>query len=315
MKKKKLSLNDVVMISAFLGVVLVGAILNSRFLSIQNILSVFQQMSEMGIMTLGLTVVILIGGIDLSCGSIMGLCAVVSGICLTSGISTFLVIIISLSIAVIAGICNGFFVAVIRIPPMIATLGTQMLLFGLALILSKGNSISGIPQSFYFLGQSKIVGIPIQAHIFILTWLVLIVLLKKKKFGKSLYILGNNEKAAKYSGIQTVKVTIYAYVICAVLSAIAGNIQVSRVATARADMGSTFIMQCISAIVLGGTSMNGGIGGVTGSVIGIMIFAMIGNIMNLVGITSFWQQLATGSILIIVIVFNRIIEMRKMKVK
>ena len=307
-KKIRLSLNGIVLMAAFLGIVIIGTVVNENFLTMKNILSIFQQMSEMGIMALGLTIVIITGGNDLASGTTMGLCAVVSGLCLTSGMPIPLALLISLAAAVACGCLNASLVALIGIPPMIATLGTQMFFYGAALVLSKGNSISNIPREFYFLGQDKLAGLPLQAVILILLTIVLAVILKKKVFGKHLFAIGNNIKASAYSGIRTVKVLFLAYITCSVLCCIAGNIQVSRVATARADMGYSFLMPCISAVVLGGTSIDGGIGGVGGTVVGVLIFAMISNIMNLAGISSFWQQLATGSILVLVVVFNKITD-------
>ncbi|MBU9727352.1 ABC transporter permease [Diplocloster modestus] len=314
-KKIRLSLNGIVLMAAFLGIVIIGTVVNENFLTMKNILSIFQQMSEMGIMALGLTIVIITGGNDLASGTTMGLCAVVSGLCLTSGMPIPLALLISLAAAVACGCLNASLVALIGIPPMIATLGTQMFFYGAALVLSKGNSISNIPREFYFLGQDKLAGLPLQAVILILLTIVLAVILKKKVFGKHLFAIGNNIKASAYSGIRTVKVLFLAYITCSVLCCIAGNIQVSRVATARADMGYSFLMPCISAVVLGGTSIDGGIGGVGGTVVGVLIFAMISNIMNLAGISSFWQQLATGSILVLVVVFNKITENSQLRLK
>lgn len=313
--RKRFTLHEMVLAGAFLLIFLIGACSNENFLSIRNILSLFQQMSEMGIMAMGLTIVIITGGMDLSAGTTMGLCAVTSGLCLTKGLGVVPSLIISLGVAVLCGVMNAVLVAIIRIPPMIATLGTQMFFLGVALVLSKGNSISGIPESFYFLGQAKIFGMPLQMLLLFGLAIFLIIMLKNTVTGQHIYALGNNMKAALFSGIRTTHVLFYSYIMCSVMCCIAGNIQVSRVATARADMGSAFLMTCISAVVLGGTSINGGNGGIVGTVVGIMIFAMIGNIMNLVGISSFWQQLATGSILVLVVVFNRMIEMQKYKVK
>ena len=314
-KKIRLSLNGIVLMAAFLGIVIIGTVVNENFLTMKNILSIFQQMSEMGIMALGLTIVIITGGNDLASGTTMGLCAVVSGLCLTSGMPIPLALLISLAAAVACGCLNASLVALIGIPPMIATLGTQMFFYGAALVLSKGNSISNIPREFYFLGQDKLAGLPLQAVILILQTIMLADILKKKVFGKHLFAIGNNIKASAYSGIRTVKVLFLAYITCSVLCCIAGNIQVSRVATARADMGYSFLMPCISAVVLGGTSIDGGIGGVGGTVVGVLIFAMISNIMNLAGISSFWQQLATGSILVLVVVFNKITENSQLRLK
>ncbi len=315
MKKFKLSLNGIVLSAAFLGIMIIGTIVNENFLTIRNILSIFQQMPEMGIMAIGLTIVIITGGNDLASGTTMGLCAVISGLCLTSGMPIPLALLISVAVAVICGCINAFLVAIIGIPPMIATLGTQMFFYGGALVLSKGNSISNIPREFYFLGQDKIAGVPLQAVILILLTVILAVVLKRRVFGKHLFAIGNNSKASAYSGVQTEKVLFMAYITCSVLCCIAGNIQVSRVATARADMGYSFLMPCISAVVLGGTSIDGGVGGVGGTVVGVLIFAMISNIMNLAGISSFWQQLATGGILILVVVFNKITENHKLQRK
>ncbi len=315
MKQFKLSLNGIVLFVAFLGIVVIGAAVNENFLTIRNILSIFQQMPEMGIMAIGLTIVIITGGNDLASGTTMGLCAVISGLCLTSGMPIVLALLISMTAAVACGSLNAFLVAVIGIPPMIATLGTQMFFYGAALVLSKGNSISNIPREFYFLGQDKIAGIPLQAFILIILTVILAVVLKRRVFGKHLFAIGNNSKASTYSGVQTEKVLFMAYISCSVLCCIAGNIQVSRVATARADMGYSFLMPCISAVVLGGTSIDGGVGGVGGTVAGVLIFAMISNIMNLAGISSFWQQLATGGILILVVVFNKITENHKLQRK
>lgn len=313
MKKLRPSLNGIVLLAAFLGIVVIGTVASRNFLTIRNILSIFQQMPEMGIMAIGLTIVIITGGNDLSSGTTMGLCAVISGLCLTSGMPIALAVLVSLAAAVLCGCLNAVLVAVIGIPPMIATLGTQMFFYGAALVLSKGNSISNIPREFYFLGQNKIAGIPLQAIMLVLLTVILAVVLKKRVFGKHLIAIGNNSKASAYSGVQTERVLFAAYIICSVLCCIAGNIQVSRVATARADMGYSFLMPCISAVVLGGTSIDGGIGGVGGTVVGVIIFAMISNIMNLAGISSFWQQLATGSILILVVVFNKITENHKLQ--
>lgn len=312
--KKTFTLHEMVLAGAFLLIFLIGAFSNENFLSVRNILSLFQQMSEMGIMAMGLTIVILTGGMDLSAGTTMGLCAVTSGLCLTKGLGVVPSLLISLCIAVCCGTVNSILIAIIRIPPMIATLGTQMFFLGLALVLSKGNSISGIPESFYFLGQDKILGMPLQMVLLFILAIFWIILLSRTMTGQHIYAIGNNMVASLFSGIRTTRVLFFSYIMCSVMCCIAGNIQVSRVATARADMGTAFLMTCISAVVLEGTSINGGSGGIIGTVVGILIFAMIGNIMNLVGISSFWQQLATGSILVLVVVFNRIIEMQKFKV-
>ncbi|MGI6070239.1 MAG: ABC transporter permease [Blautia sp.] len=306
--KWDISLNAKVLTAAVLFMFLMGTFLNGNFLTVSNFLSICQQMSEIGILALGLTLVIITGGIDISIGSIMGLCATVTGFCMAKGMPIFAALVCSLLVSLLCGLLNAFMVAVIKVPAMIATLGTQMLFYGMALGLSEGNSISQIPQQFYFLGQGKIAGIPVQALVLVALTAGVAVLLKKYRFGRRLFAIGNNEKVSLYSGIKTVKVLFGVYVICAVLCCIAGNIQVARVATARADMGSTYLMECLSAVVLGGTSISGGKGNVIGTIVGVFIFTLISNIMNLVGISAFWQQFTTGVVLILVVVFNKVTE-------
>ena len=138
--------------------------------------------------------------------------------------------------------------------------------------------------------------------------IVTTILLKKTRLGRKLFAIGNNQKASQYAGIDTVKVVFISLIICAVLCCVAGLIQVGRVSTARADMGSAYLMECISAVVLGGTSIAGGKGTTIGSIAGVLIFTLISNIMNLVEISTFWQQFTTGVVLILVVIFNKISE-------
>jgi len=311
----RLTLNQMVLLGTLLIILLTGTLVSHNFLTLRNMLSIFQQMSEMGIMALGLTLCILTGGNDLSAGTTMGLCAVITGVCLTSGMPVGLAMVCSLAVAVICGCINALLISVMKVPPMIATLGTQMFFNGVALVISKGNSISNIPESFYFFGQGKVLGIPVQAIVLLVLTAALSIVLKRKVLGRYIIAIGNNIKAAAYAGIDTVKVLFAVYILCSLMCCFAGNIQVARVATARADMGGVFLMQCISAVVLGGTSINGGRGGVGGTVLGVFIFAMISNIMNLAGASSFWQQFATGSILVLVVVFNCITEMSQKRIR
>lgn len=306
--KWNVSLNTKVLAAAVLIILVLGSFLNGNFLTVNNMLSICQQMSEIGILALGLTMVIITGGIDISIGSIMGLCATVTGFCMAKGMAIPAALVCSLVVSLVCGILNAFMIAVIKVPAMIATLGTQMLFYGMALGLSEGNSISQIPEQFYFFGQGKIAGIPVQALILIALTAGVSVMLKKYRFGRHLFAIGNNERVSLYSGVKTVRVLFGVYGICAVLCCIAGNIQVARVATARADMGSTYLMECLSAVVLGGTSISGGKGNVIGTIAGVFIFTLISNIMNLVGISAFWQQFTTGFVLILVVVFNKMTE-------
>jgi len=307
-----MSINAKVLGIALVAILAMGIFANKNFLSVGNFMSILQQMSEIGIMALGLTLVILTGGIDISIGTTMGLCATITGVCLQLGMPVLPAVLCSFGVAVLCGLLNSAMIAIIGVPAMIATLGSQMFFNGIALALSQGNSISSVPESFYFLGQGQLFGvIPVQAIILAVLAVAVHIVLCRRRLGRRIYAVGNNMQASKLAGIKTTRVLTTVYVLCSVLCCVAGNIQVSRVATARADMGSVYMMQCLSAVVLGGTSIMGGKGGVGGTIVGVFIFAMIGNVMNLAGISAFWQQFAIGMILVMVLVFNRVTERRR----
>jgi len=308
--KIKISFNYVVLLIALVLLVLIGAFVNENFFTFGNFFSILQQMSELGIMSLGLTVVILTGGIDISIGTTMGLCAVITGLCMANNLPMSIVLLCSLTVGVLCGILNATIVAIIGVPAMIATLATQMIFNGIALALSKGSSISQIYESSYFLGQGKLLGIPVQALMLFILAILILIILRYRKFGKCIYAIGNNIKASKYSGINTTKILFEAYILCSVMSCIAGNIQVTRVSTARADMGTVYVLECLTAVVFGGTSISGGKGSGEGTILGVFIFSIINNILNLGGISSFWQQVIAGGIMIFVFASNHIIEIR-----
>lgn len=307
-----ISLTTRILLVALALLIITGSFLHPNFLSVRNMMSIVQQMAEIGIMSLGLTIVIISGGIDLSIGSITGLCATVSGVLMAAGLTLFPAVMISFVVAVLCGMLNALLVAIIKVPAMVATLGTQMFFYGIAMSLSEGNSISQLDKRIYFLGQGTIMGIPFQAVVLVLLTIMVTLLLGAFPIGKRVFAIGNNEKASKYSGVRTIRTRFEVFIICAVLCFVAGIIMVGRTATSRADMGSTFLMECLSAVVLGGTSISGGKGNAVGSICGVLIFTLISNIMNLVGISSFWQQFATGLVLIIVVVFNRVSETRQL---
>lgn len=314
MKKilSRFSVNSKVLAVLFILIMIIGMSSHQNFFSVRNFMAISQQMSEIGIMAIGMTLVIITRGIDISTGTAMGLFAIVTALCMRAGLPVILTVIISLATAMLCGALNAFMIANIRVPAMIATLGTQLFFNGIALALSRGGTISSIYESYYFLGQGKIADIlPVQAFILIVIAVFVHIVLTKRRLGKQIFAIGNNIEAARFSGINTNRVLFIVYISCAVLSCVAGNIQVARVTTARADMGTVYMMQCISAVVLGGTSISGGKGGVGGTIVSVLVFTMVGNIMNLSGVSPHWQTLVTGLIMVAVLVFNRITEGRK----
>jgi len=289
----------------FIGLIIIMSLLAPSFLTVNNLLSVTQQMSEFGILALGVTVVIITSGIDLSVGSIAGLTTIV--IAMTYGWSGSLVAAILLGIltGALCGAFNGVLIAKIGVPPILVTLGTMTFFNGIALVLSKGNAISDLPEEFYFVGQGYLFGnIPVQTVIFLVLAILTSLLLSRTPWGRRVYAVGNNSVAAVFSGVRVDKVLLYVYIFAGIMAAVSGWIISSRVSTARADLGAVYVMQSIAATVLGGTNIAGGSGTIFGTVIGVSVFAVLANGLNLIGVSPFAQNLLMGLALILVLLIN-----------
>jgi len=297
--------HELTLLLFFIALLIVMSILAPSFLTVDNLLSVTQQMSEFGILALGVTVIIITAGIDLSVGSIAGLTTIV--IAMTYGMSGSLVLAVILGIVTgaLCGAFNGVLIAKIGVPPILVTLGTMTFFNGIALVLSKGNAISDLPEEFYFIGQGYLFGnIPVQTVIFAILAVVTSLLLSKTPWGRRVYAVGNNPVASIFSGVKVEKVLLYVYIFAGMMSAISGWIISSRVSTARADLGAVYLMQSISATVLGGTNIAGGSGTIFGTVIGVCVFAVLANGLNLIGVSPFAQNLLMGLALIVVLLIN-----------
>lgn len=297
--------HELILLLFFIALMFVMSILAPAFLTVDNLLSVTQQMSEFGILALGVTVIIITAGIDLSVGSIAGLTTIV--IAMTYGTTGSLVLAVVLGIltGALCGAFNGLLIAKIGVPPILVTLGTMTFFNGIALVLSKGNAISDLPEEFYFIGQGYLFGnIPVQTVIFAILAIATSLLLSKTPWGRRVYAVGNNPVASVFSGVEVEKVLLYVYIFAGLMAAIAGWIISSRVSTARADLGAVYLMQSISATVLGGTNIAGGSGTIFGTVIGVCVFAVLANGLNLIGVSPFAQNLLMGLALIVVLLIN-----------
>ncbi|WP_407308876.1 ABC transporter permease [Desulfosporosinus sp. SB140] len=304
MKKIKLT-HEVILLVLFLVLMSVMSILSPYFLSINNLMAVTQQMSELGIMALGVTVIIITAGIDLSVGSIAGLTTVVIAVSYGASGNLGLAILAGIVTGVLCGLFNGILIARIGVPPILVTLGTMTFFNGIALVISKGNAISKFPDGYYFWGQGYLFGnIPVQTVIFAVLAIVTSVLMSHTPWGQRVYSIGNNRVASVYSGVKVERVLMYVYVFGGLMAAVSGLIISSRVSTARADLGSVYVMQCIAAAVLGGTSIAGGSGTIGGTVIGVCLFAVLSNGLNLLGVSPFAQNLMMGLALIVILLIS-----------
>ena len=294
-----------------------------KFLSIKNFKNMSFQMAEFGILALGMSVVIMTGGINLSIVNSAMLASIVSAFTMRAlynggnGMADIPCIIIgilvTIVVAALCGVFNGFFVAYIGILPMLATLGSQTVFDGISLNITRGSSVSGFPKLFQKIGNGTIGNVPYTLIIYIAVIIAAYFLIERSRWGISVYMVGGNEKATRFSGINTKKTVMLVYVFSAVLSGIAGIIMTSRYNSAKADYGSSYTMQAVAATVLGGTSINGGSGHVMGTVIAVCIIQVISSGFNILKVNRNFTDIATGLILVIVLSVNYLVTHRKKK--
>ncbi|MDF2636733.1 MAG: ribose transporter permease [Pelosinus sp.] len=267
-----------------LGLLLLGltlTILSDRFLTVNNLLNVTRQISINAIISVGMTLVILTGGIDLSVGSIVALTGSITAGLLVGGQSIFLAILVGMLVGVTLGLCNGLLITRGRIPPFIATLGIMTAARGFTLVYTEGRPITGMGEGFRFLGGGYIGGIPVPVIIMIIIFIATYIMLKKTRLGRYIYAIGGNEEAARLSGINTKKILLSVYALGGLLAGFSGIIMASRLNSAQPTAGISFELDAIAAVVLGGTSFAGGGGTIGGTLIGAFIIGILDNGLNL----------------------------------
>ncbi|PRX28892.1 ribose ABC transporter membrane protein [Orenia metallireducens] len=284
-----------------IGLIIVMSFLSEYFLTVHNLMNITRQVSINAVLAIGMTFVILTGGIDLSVGSVLALSSVITAGLMSSGMNIALVLIIGIGVGTLLGLLNGLLVAKGRMQSFIVTLGMMTIARGLTLIYSDGRPISGFDKSFRFLGAGHVLGIPVPVIIMFALLAVSYVILKKTPFGRYVYAIGGNEKATELSGINTDKIKIGVYAISGFLASISGIILASRLNSAQPIAGTGYELDAIAAVVLGGTSLAGGQGGIVGTIIGALIIGILNNGLNLLNVSSFYQLVAKGAVILIAI--------------
>jgi rhamnose transport system permease protein len=269
-----------------------------------------------GLVALPMTFIIITGGIDLSVGSILGLTAIMIGVgWQTLGLPLELSVALALGIATLCGFVNGLFIVRVGVPPLIMTLATLAFYRGLAQGISEGRSVRGYPEWFFQLGQGDFLGLPTQIWLLIVGVIVSWVILARTTFGRTLYAIGNNETAARFSGLNVDRAKLIIYSYSGFMAGLAGWIFVSRVTTTRSDMGSGLELDVIAAVVLGGTSIFGGTGGIIGTVIGMVLIQLLKNGLALSGVTQDATIIVIGLVLILAILVNNFVQGQRQKIK
>ncbi len=294
----------------FIGLILliiVVSILNPSFLDLSNLLNLLRQISINGLIAFGMTFIILTGGIDLSVGSILALSSAFIALMITSGVDPIIALIIGVLIGFVLGAVNGLLVTKGNMAPFIATLATMTIFRGLTLVITDGNPITNLGDSYLFqlFDKGYFIGIPVPAVTMIIVFVILLIILQKTTFGRHTYAIGGNEVAAKISGIKVNKIKFLIYGISGLMSALAGGILTSRLNSAQPTAGTSYELDAIAAVVLGGTSLTGGKGRIVGTLIGVLIIGVLNNGLNLLGVSSFYQQVVKGVVILIAVLIDR----------
>jgi ribose/xylose/arabinose/galactoside ABC-type transport system permease subunit len=284
---------------AFGVICIVLAISTPKFLTVPNLMIIGTQVSINALLAFGVTFVIITGGIDLSLGSVIAVTSVVAATFAHPDTYPVIVpILAGLLTGVVIGAFNGLVITKSKVAPFIVTLGTMTIGRGLALILSKGRPISNLSDSFNFIGGGNVFGIPFPIIILVIAFIVCSVILNKTILGRYMYAVGGNEPAARASGIRVSNVKMWVYTICGLLSAMGGILLTSRITTGQPNAGAGFELDAIAAAIIGGTSTAGGTGTMTGTLIGALLIGVISNSLDLLNVTSYYQQVVMGVIII-----------------
>ena len=290
--------------------ILALSLLSPYFLSPSNLLNVLRQVSINAILALGMTVVILKGGIDLSVGSLLALAGALAAGFAVSGLPPALAMGLGIGIAVALGILQGLLVAYAGLPPFIVTLAGLTAFRGLTLVYTDGRPITGLPDSFLFLGNGTLLGIPVPVVAMLSFLLLTQLLLQNTALGRYLYAIGGNEEAARLSGVPVARIKVFAYAYSGLAAGLAALVLTGRLNSAQPTAGTGFELDAIAAAVVGGTSLAGGRGTAWGTFLGALIIGVLNNGMNLLNVSSFYQLIAKGVVIVLALLVDRLVRRR-----
>jgi ribose transport system permease protein len=291
-------------LAGLVAVAVVFWIFSPYFLTVSNLLNIAEQTSINAIIAVGMTFVIIAAGIDLSVGSVVALSGVVLASALQSSVPAPLAILIGLGVGAACGLGNGLLISYGRLPPFIATLGMMSVARGAALYYTDGRPVSGFSQEFRSLATGELAQIPTPVVFMIVIYTFAYIVLNRTKLGRYTYAIGGNEEAASLSGVNTRATKTSIYAICGMLSGLAAALLTARLNSAQPIAGMMYELDAIAAVVIGGTSLMGGEGKISGTLIGALIMGMLRNGLNLLGISSFTQQIVIGSVIILAVLVD-----------
>jgi ribose transport system permease protein len=300
--QKLLRVNNITILAILLvGLMVFFSSQTPFFLTTNNLLNILIQVSEIGLIAIPMTFIIISGAMDLSVGSILGLSAASMAFAFQGGIDIWLSVLIGLLVGVLAGALNGYLVARFKMQAIVVTIGSLVMLRGFVYVLTEGRPISGYPMSFYFLGQGSIGWIPFNVLVMISMFILFYIILNRTEYGRYIYALGNNEEAVRFSGINVVKIRFITFLLSGFFAALAGIFQVSRFASAEANLGEGIELDVITAVLIGGTHIFGGKGSIVGTFLGILIIGVLRNGLNLMGVSVLFQTVILGVLILIAV--------------
>lgn len=322
MWKKVTSFREATIILIIIAIGFILSLGSVHFFTIDNFMSIAIGLSAEGIVTVGMTIALVSGGFDFSVGSVMALSGVTAGALYILGINIWIASCIAIIVGMLFGLLNGFFIGKVGLNPFITSLAVMGIARGGSFVLTQGSPISllGVPSSFIFIGQGKILGLPFIVIIFIIIAVVGDFMMRKSEPLRKVFYTGSNEKAAILSGINTARIKMGVYILAATLASIAGILSMARfaVATPATGLGADVSMRSISAAVIGGVSLSGGEGTILGAILGVILLNLINNGLILLNIPVYWQDLINGVILISAVTidyFSHKNRLKNLKVK
>lgn len=301
---------------ALFALCLVISLLTDKFATSTNLWNVLRQISVNICISVGMTLVVLMAGIDLSVGSVLAFSSAICAGLLKNGISIpaldlfvgFTVlggVLTALIVGLLLGLFNGWVITKFTLPPFVATLAMLTIARGATMLYTQGIPISNLGSSFEFIGSGWFLGIPVPVWISLLVVLIVVFITKKTTFGRYIYAIGGNEKAAFLSGIDIKKIKLAVYSIAGMMAAVGGVLVTSRLNSAQPNAGTSYELDSIAAVVIGGTSLSGGLGSVTGTVIGAAIIGVLNNGLVLLNVSPFWQQVVKGLVILIAVIIDQ----------
>lgn len=311
--KKKLNIKDqrILLFAIIIIISFVVGIFNPNFLRVSNILAIFQQISVMGLLTMAMSMLLISGGIDLSIGMIMALSGVVISKVVMGGGNVFFAVFLGVSVATLCGLINGMIIAKSKCIPLIITLGTSSVYFGISLVITEGQFMN-FQKKFEWLRQIKIAGvIPLALICLFIMVLIMHVVINKTKFGRRLVAIGGNEENAYLCGISVDLHKIIAYGISGFYCGIASVIHASRLDSIVSTAGAGYELSALTASIIGGVTFEGGRGSISGAFLGVVLMGLISNAMTVLNIHSYIQEIVKGSIIVVAVVFSNINKFRR----